>query len=380
MLGVVSFFTDLSSEMIYPLLPVFLASVLGASALVLGLIEGIAEATASSLKVVSGIWTDHARRRKPFIVLGYGISGFFRPLIGVAQSWYFVLALRFFDRVGKGIRSSPRDALIADVTPEEQRGAAYGMHRAMDHAGAVVGPLIASALLLIPGMNLRRVFLVAVIPSLITLGILVFGIKEEKPEVQVIEKRCFSFFQDWHNIGHEFKVFLFTLIVFTLGNSADAFLLVKLSRAGVSASSIALLWSMHHVVKMTSTYYGGKLSDKKGRRSIIASGWFYYATIYLAFALVESRTTLIAVFLLYGVYFGLVEPSERAMVADLVPKNLRGTAFGYYHFTVGLGALPASILFGFIWQTWGAPIAFTMGAVLAVVASGLLFFIPQRRN
>lgn len=371
----VSFFTDLSSEMIYPLLPVFLASVLGASALELGVIEGVAEATASSLKVISGIWTDRVRRRKPLILFGYSISGLFRPLIGLAQSWHFVLVLRLLDRIGKGVRSSPRDALIADVTLTEQRGAAYGLHRAMDHAGAVVGPLVAAALLLIPGMDLRKVFFVAAIPALITLGILIFGVKEEKAKPPVADASHFTIFQDWKRIGHEFKVFLAALIVFTLGNSTDAFLLVKLSKAGIEATSIALLWSLHHVIKMIGNYYGGRLSDKKGRRSVIATGWFYYAAIYLAFAFVESQTALIAVFLLYGVYYGLVEPTERAMVADLVPENLRGTAFGYYHFTIGLGALPASVIFGLVWQTWGAPSAFVMGAALSVIASGLLFVV-----
>jgi MFS family permease len=380
MLGVVSLFTDLSSEMIYPLLPVFLTSVLGASTVELGLIEGFAEATASSLKVVSGVWTDHVRRRKPLIVFGYCISGFFRPLIGIAQSWPFVLALRFFDRVGKGIRSSPRDALIADITTKEQRGAAYGVHRAMDHAGAVVGPLVAAALLLLPGMGLRNVFLVAAIPALITLGVLVFGVKEELVEVQAVGPKRFTLFQDWRHLGHEFKVFLITLIVFTLGNSTDAFVLVKLSKAGVSTGAIALLWSLHHVVKMISTYYGGKFADKRRRRSIIASGWLYYAAIYLAFGFFESQTTLIAVFLIYGIYFGAVEPAERAMVADLAPENFRGTAFGFFHFTIGVGALPASLLFGLVWQTWGAAAAFTMGAVLAIIASGLLFFIPPPRG
>ena len=379
MLGVVSFFTDLSSEMIYPLLPVFLSTVLGATALQLGLIEGVAEATASLLKMVSGIWTDRVRRRKPLIIFGYSISGFFRPFIGLAGSWHFVLALRFLDRVGKGVRSSPRDALIADVTVKEQRGAAYGLHRSMDHAGAVVGPLVAAALLMIPGMELRKIFFVAALPALVTLSVLVFGVKEEKPSILATKSKPFTLFQDWRKLGREFKVFLVALIVFTLGNSTDAFLLVKLSKAGVAASSIALLWSLHHVVKMVGTYYGGKLSDRLGRRPIIVTGWFYYAAIYLAFAFTESPNVLIAVFLLYGFYFGLVEPSERALVADLVPESLRGTAFGYFHFAVGLAALPASVIFGLVWQTWGATHAFVMGSVFAVTGSALLFFIPHQK-
>jgi MFS family permease len=221
-------------------------------------------------------------------------------------------------------------------------------------------------------VDLRKVFLVAVIPALITLGILVLGVKEQKADVPVAHAQGFTLFQDWKKLGREFKVFLVALLVFALGNSTDAFILVRLSKAGVAASSIALLWSLHHVVKMVSTYWGGRLSDRWGRRVLITGGWFYFAAIYLAFAWVESQSALIAVFLLYGVYYGLVEPSERALVADLAPSHLRGTAFGYYHFCVGLGALPASLLFGFVWMTWGAPSAFVMGSVLALIASGLL--------
>lgn len=197
MLGLVSFFTDFSSEMIYPLLPVFLSSVLGTTALELGVIEGIAEATASLLKVLSGIWTDRVRRRKPLIVAGYSLSGFFRPLIGLAQTWHFVLFFRFFDRIGKGLRSSPRDALIADVTHPDQRGTSYGFHSAMDHAGAVVGPLVAGALLLSPVFTLRRIFLLAAIPAAITLVVLLLGVKEPDTHQAITESKATHLVKNW---------------------------------------------------------------------------------------------------------------------------------------------------------------------------------------
>lgn len=380
MLGLVSLLTDLSSEMIYPLLPVFLSTVLGATALELGVIEGVAEATASLLKMVSGMWTDRTKRRKPLIILGYSVSGIFRPLIGLVQSWHGVLLLRFLDRVGKGIRSAPRDVLIADVTAQKDRGAAYGLHRAMDHAGAVGGPLIASALLLIPGVGLREVFLWAAAPALLAILFLAGGVKEESRGSRSVAPTAFRPLEDWRKLGPEFKTFLGALLLFTLGNSTDAFLLMKLSNAGLSSSSIALLWSLQHLVKMGANYVGGRLSDRHERRMILASGWMVFAMVYLAFSFAESPVALVSVFLVYGLYFGLVEPSERALVADWVPESLRGTAFGWFHWVVGLGALPASLLFGWIWKVWGSSAAFTTGAVLAFVAAVVLLSVRPKQG
>jgi len=265
LLGLVSFFTDLSSEMIYPLLPVFLAAELGAGAFALGLIEGVAESTASLLKIVSGIWTDKIRRRKVFLVSGYGLSGFARPLIGLAVAWPAVLVFRFLDRVGKGVRTSPRDALIADVTPPESRGTAYGIHRAMDHAGAVVGPLVATVLMAWAGFHLWAVFVSAVVPSAVVLFILVFGIREKpatpspKPEQPLrpgpgpdpvsapVPPRALL-------ADRNLLRFLAALLVFTLGNSSDAFLLLRLKEHILSTPLLPLLWSAHHVVKVAATY------------------------------------------------------------------------------------------------------------------------------
>jgi MFS family permease len=375
-LGLVSFFTDLSSEMIYPLLPVFLASVLGAGALSLGIIEGVAESTAAFLKVFSGIWSDRAQRRKPMVLAGYSLSGLVRPLIGLATVWPFVLAMRFTDRVGKGLRSSPRDALIADVTPAAIRGQAYGLHRAMDHAGAVVGPLVAAGLLGLAGIGLRQVFLLAAVPAVVVVLIIVFGVKEQ---ARVQEARAtVSPLTGWHHLSRGYKRLLLALLVFNLGNSTDAFLLLRLADGGVEAKLLAVLWSLHHVVKMIATYVGGRLSDRTGRRGMVLAGWLVYAAVYLALAFVQSRTGLVAVFLAYGLYFGLTEPVEKAWVADLVPARLRGTAFGWYHGSVGLAALPASLLFGFLWHQFGVTAAFVTGATLAAVAALLLGFVPQQ--
>lgn len=376
-LGIASFFTDLSSEMIYPLLPLFLASVLGAGALALGLIEGIAESTAAVIKMGTGIWSDRTRRRKPFILSGYGLAGSVRPLIGLATGWPFVLAMRFLDRVGKGLRTSPRDALIADATEPRLMGMAFGFHRSMDHAGAVGGPLLAAALLRFEGVSLRHIFLLAAIPAAVVMIILAAGVKEPRTN-PAPNRKAASLKGDWTELGQPFKWLLLALLVFTLGNSTDAFLLLRLSHAGISASMIALLWSAHHVIKMVATYVGGNLSDRVGRRRMIFSGWLIYAAIYVAFAFLTSPSALITLLLLYGIYFGFTEPSEKAFIADHIPLALRATAFGYYHGVVGLAALPASFLFGLLWSFWGAPVAFLTGAGLALTASMLLLSPPAR--
>jgi MFS family permease len=367
---VVSFFTDLSSEMIYPLLPVFLATGLGAGALSLGVIEGAAESTASLLKVVSGIWSDRVRRRKPLVLSGYSLSGLARPLIGLASVWPTVLALRIADRIGKGLRTSPRDALIADVTPIELRGRAYGLHRAMDHAGAVAGPLVAAALMGLVGLGLRHVFLLAAVPAVAVVVTIVFFVHE--PTVERAPARHGRASAGWRELGTSYRRLLLALVVFTLGNSTDAFLLLRLSETGIGAAVIAVLWSLHSLVRMTATYFGGRWSDRLGHRRMLAMGWLVYAVIYLAFAWVGSRGALVAVFLAYGLYFGLSEPAERALVSRIVPVELRGTAFGYASGAVGLAALPASLLFGLLWQAFGAGVAFVTGALLALAASALL--------
>ncbi|MBI9075864.1 MAG: MFS transporter [Desulfatibacillum sp.] len=372
-LGVVSFFNDLSSEMIYPLLPLFLSTVLGAGAVALGVVEGVAESASSILKVVSGIATDRWNKRKPLILSGYGLSGVVRPLIGLAGSWPLVLAARFCDRIGKGLRTSPRDALISMSVDPAIRGRAYGFHRAMDHAGAVAGPLVAALLLSVMGLELRQVFLLAAIPAVVVMALIAVGVKEPARE-QTNAGECSPGFslRAWHNFGPGYKRLILAVIVFTLGNSTDAFILLRLSDAGISGAWIAALWSLHHVVKSASTYVGGRISDRLGRRLMIRTGWLFYGGIYLCFAMVDKAGFLVALFLLYGVYYGLTEPCEKAWVADMSPPDLCGTAFGFYHGAVGLAALPASLVFGLIWHAWGMEAAFLTGALLALAASFLL--------
>jgi MFS family permease len=386
LLGLVSFLNDFSSEMIYPLLPVFLTSVLGASAINLGIIEGAAEFVASILKVVSGTWADRIPKRKPLVVAGYGVSNLVRPLIGLATAWPWVFALRVTDRVGKGVRTSPRDALIADVTDEKSRGMAFGVQRALDHAGAVAGPLVAMGLmyLFIQHLNipqdraLRYVFLLSVIPALAVVVVVVFFLKE--CTTCRADSKVLKLVQRWRELGHGFHMVLLAIFVFTLGNSTDAFLILKLSNAGVQPEWLAGLWAIHHAVKMSSATLGGWMSDRVGRRPMVVAGWLYYAAIYFAFAYAQTTAALITIFILYGIFYGLTEPSEKAWVADLAPKALRGEAFGWYNGAVGIGALPASILFGAIWMKFGPHMAFITGAGFAFIASILLFAVPSPKQ
>jgi MFS family permease len=370
-LGFVSLLTDFSSEMIYPLLPVFISQVLGASPAALGIIEGVAESTASLFKLLSGYWSDRTHKKKPFILFGYSASSFTRPLIGLTQTWPQILILRFFDRVGKGLRSSPRDSLIAEVTTIDNRGRAFGFHQGMDHAGAVVGPLVASLLLAI-GFEHREIFLWAGVPAILSVLIVLFFVKDPqlKSTPVVADRKLHKL--NWKSLNSDFKKYLFALLVFTLGNSTDAFLLLKLSMAGIASKWIPILWAIHNIIRMVSNLWGGRATDRFGPRKLIFGGWILYAVVYLFFGLVSEPLPLIVVFMLYGIYFGLTEPSEKVLVAQLSDSSVRGTAFGFYNATIGLAALPASVLFGWIWNARGAFAAFATGSTLAVVACVIL--------
>ena len=373
-LGVVSLLTDMSSEMIFPLLPVFLSTVLLTGASSLGVIEGFAETTSSLFKLISGSISDRLRKRKILILGGYGLSGLVRPLIGLAVIWPFILGIRILDRLGKGLRSSPRDALIADVTEKKIRGRAFGFHRSMDHAGAVLGPVIA-ALLLFFGFSLRDVFFFAAIPALFVV-IVIVGFVKDAPSGSKDASSSFSTVPSVAGGGlandRAFLRLLAAIFLFTLGNSSDAFFLLLLNNQGVSPIHISLLWSAHHVVKMVSTYVGGRLSDRLGHRRMILGGWIYYSIIYFAFAATQNVQFLILIFLFYGVYYGLTEPSEKALIADIVHPEFRGRAYGIYQAAVGLGALPASLLFGILWEKFGSAFAFYSGAGFALISVLLL--------
>ena len=369
-LGFVSLLTDTASEAIIPLLPVFLLGMgltIGASAMALGWIEGVAEATAAVLKLFAGRWADRIGRNRPFVVFGYTVSSLIRPLIGLATApWHIVIA-RATDRVGKGLRSSPRDALIANSVSPEQRGAAFSLHRAMDHAGAVLGPLLAAAYLAWISEDLRLLFLLTLIPGGIVVLLVLFGVKEQpKPPDAPTEKPAAV------PARHPLLRFLFPLGLFTLGNSSDIFLLLKAGGEHVNFATFPLLWVGLHVVKMLASVPGGKLSDRWGRRRTIAVGWVLYACIYAALAVAENRYLIWGLLGAYGVYYGLTEGAEKALISEIAPKKKLGSSFGWYYLTLGLLALAASVLFGTIWEFVGSRAAFLTGAGLAAAAVILL--------
>jgi MFS family permease len=386
LLGWVSFFTDTASEMVYPLLPLFLTRTLGAGAMALGVIEGVAEAANSVLKIVSGWLADRWRAPKKLTLAGYGLSSAVRPLIALAGAWPQVLAIRFGDRLGKGIRGAPRDAMLAAAADERTRGRVFGFHRAMDHAGAVLGPLVASAFLFVYAEQYRTLFALTIVPGAIVMIILL-----RVPEPKREDAGSVRLQPDLGRAAPDavapgalralpgaFWTAMAVIFVFALGNASDAFLLLRMSDLGVAPFWIPLLWSALHVVKATASVAGGELSDRFGRRGLIALGWVVYALVYAGFAVYESKAAAIAIFLAYGLYFGLTEGVEKAWVADLAPAHVRGTAFGVYNGMLGVGSLAASLLFGAIWTRVSPAAAFFTGAALALVATVLLYFVFSR--
>ncbi len=384
-ISLVSLLNDVSSEIIYPLLPVFLSITLGVSPRILGTIEGAAESASSFLKLFSGHLSDRAGKRKGLVVFGYAISSLMRPLLAFATGWYHVLGIRLTDRIGKGIRSAPRDAMIADAVRVEERGLAFGFHRAMDHSGAVIGPLIGYALVLLfaddsnapLASDFQSIFLLASIPALAAVLVVAFFVRESQPpkgradvlpEPSVTPPVRLSL----KGFDSNFKRFLPIIALFTLSNSSDFFLILRARDAGVSIASIPLLWAGLHVTKVLSSIFGGDLSDRLGRRRLIVSGWILYAAVYAGFAFVSNQISVWILFLIYGIYFGLAEGAEKALVADLVRPDQRGTAYGLYNLAFGITVFPASLLMGAIWEWRGPQTAFLLSAALGASAAVLL--------
>lgn len=390
LLGWVSFATDTATEAVYPILPLFLTRVLHAGAASLGLIEGAAEAANSLLKVGSGWLSDRLASRRPLVLAGYALSSSVRPLMAAAAAWPQVLAIRVADRFGKGIRGAPRDAMLAGWAGPTMRGRVYGFHRAMDHLGAILGPLMAALFLAVYPGAYRTLFAWTIVPGAIAVALLYF-VREVEPSSAAPSPDHRLATSAAHPIPESpdrqtarssdrpatqsYRRFLFVLFLFTLGNSSDTFLLLHLGDAGVAPSWIPIVWASIHVIKAVSSYYGGMLSDRWSRRSVIAAGWTIYAGVYVGFAVADSMAALVICFLVYGLYYGLTEGTERALIVDLTPEAWRGTAFGMYHAVVGLGLFAASAGCGAIWEAAGPAAAFGIGAALSIVATLLLFVL-----
>jgi len=368
LLGLMSLLNDSASEMIYPLLPVFLTSTLGATPIIVGLIEGTADALSSILKLAAGWISDRLPHRKPLIVGGYALAAASRAWISVAAHWPSVLGARLVDRTGKGIRSAPRDAMIADVTPFESRGKAFGFQRALDHTGAVVGPLFAIILLDVVHLPLRTVFLVAVIPGAVGVVLLMLFLREgvaagASPAAGPARAPAPT------RLPPPFFYALGSIALFSLANSSDAFLLLQAHAAGVSIGMLPVLWSAHHVIKSLFSTYAGARSDVMGRRNLLVIGWMVYAAIYFAFPFAKSLPIFVMLFVTYAIPFTLTEGAERAWIGDLAPAELRGRSFGFYYLVTGLFVLAGTALFGVLYQDVSPRAAFMTGAALAVMAA-----------
>jgi MFS family permease len=366
-LGLVSLFNDIASEMIYPLLPAFLTATLGAGTAAVGIVEGVAEATAAVGKGFFGWLSDRRAKRKPFVMAGYAASVAARPLIALAPGWGAVVAIRFFDRIGKGVRTAPRDAMIAGAVDPKRRGIAYGFERAMDNAGATIGPLVAALLLKFWFTDVRSVFALSIVPGLAALAILKFRAREEKT---VDVERAPS--SDGARLPRRFYAVIGIFTLFAFANSTDAFLLLRARECGVPLWAIPALWAFFNGAKALTNTPLGALADRVGRMPTILVGWLAYAGVYFAFGRVGTPGGIWALFGIYALYYALTEGAQRAYVADVAGPRARGRAFGAFHLFTGLAALPASILFGVLWARLGAATAFDVGAGIALASAAAL--------
>jgi MFS family permease len=403
LLGFTSLLNDTASEMIAPLLPQFIMEVLGGNKAYVGLIEGAADSVSSVLKLFSGSWSDRIGRRKGLVVFGYGMAALSRPLLAFALVPWHALAVRLGDRFGKGMRAAPRDAMIVDSTDNSIRGRAFGFHRAMDHVGAAIGPLLATGFLWwmssggagsgggVSGSlaehaggilskqaswdsdHLRLLFLLTLVPGLMVVALAAFGLKEQRVHVPAGRRLDFGLKQ----YPRGFKIYLAALLVFTLGNSSDMFLLVRAKELGVDTRMLPMLWLVFHVAKSVGNVLGGRAVDRFGPRRLLLAGWAWYAAVYVAFAYATTAWQIWALFLLYAIYYALAEPSEKTMVSHLVGSERAGLAYGWFNLLIGIGALPASLAFGVLYERFGGPTAFGLGSALALLSMLLLLFVRE---
>lgn len=374
--GLVSLFMDISSEMVYPLVPLFLTTVLGATKTTVGIIEGVAEATASFLKVFSGWISDRSGKKKLLMGIGYGVSTASRPMIAMAATWLGVFSARFIDRFGKGIRTAPRDAIIAESTSPEKLGLAFGFHRSMDTVGAIIGPAIAFILLFLFKDDLRLVFLVSTIPGIIAVAVVIFFITEKKKErgLAALPKLKLSAFDG------SFRHYLVVIGVFSLGNFADAFLVLQAENVGISSEAIPIAYLLFNVVFAASSAPMGAVADKIGVKNMILLAFGAFAAVYAGVAFSSNPLHMWILFPLYGVYKGMGDGTQKAYLALISPKEHKATAFGVYHTVSGLMLLPASIIAGYLWDNIGPEATFLYGSAMSIIAASIFFFGGRARR
>jgi MFS family permease len=373
-LGLVSFFNDVASEMIYPLVPIFLTSILGAPVAIVGLIEGIAESTASILKVISGWLSDKWQKRKSFVVAGYSFSAISKILLSLASSWPFVLIARFIDRFGKGTRTSARDALIAESSKSSVRGKAFGFHRALDTLGAVIGPLLALLAVHFLDNKFRLIFFLAFIPAFIGILLLLFFVKEKKKEANSSSGFRFS----WRELNPSFKIFLLISFIFALGNSSDAFLILRAKNLGLSLTFVVLVYTLFNFTYAIFSTPAGIISDKIGPKKVLLVGFLIFSLVYLFFGFAPSSFFLWFLFPIYGIYMALTEGVGKAYISNLVPQEKTGTAFGIYQTTVGLTTFFASFIAGILWSYIDVSAPFIFGSLMAIISAFLFVVLGEK--
>ncbi len=374
-IGMTSFFTDVSAKMVYSIMPLFLMS-LGASKTTISLIEGIAESTASLLKAVSGFWSDRIGKSKPFMIIGYGLTAIMTPLYAIVKFPIQVLYFRFIERVGKGVRTAPRDSLISGSVTNKESGKSFGFHKAMDNSGAIVGPFIAFILLYFFPLNYQNIFIIATIPAVIGVLSIIIFVKENSNQQKAGKTKV-----SLKALPKKFYLFLIVVFVFALGNSTDALLLVKTSETGIKDSYIPFIYMIFNTVSVIFAIPVGKMSDKKGREKFIIAGFFIYAIVYFMFGRFSDIRIYIMLFVLYGLYSTLTDGSQKALISDITGKDLKGTAFGIYHAVLGISLLPASLIAGLLYDNVNSSAPFYFGSVMALTAAILmiLFTLYNKR-
>lgn len=384
-IGCISFLTDVSSELIFTLMPLFLANVLGATTIVISLIEGVAESTASLLKIISGWLSDKLGNRKYLSFIGYALSALSKPFMLIANAWGPIMAIRFADRFGKGIRTAPRDALVGDSVDEYNRGKAYGFHKAMDTSGAALGLLLAAGIVFLLQRDMvnlqfdtyRWMIIIGIVPAFIALLFFIFIKEPFKKHVDTWDAPATLSAKE-KALDKRFKIFMVIMFLFTLGNSSDAFIVLRAQNLGNSVLLISIMLIMFNIVYAVFSMPSGILSDRLGRRKVIIAGWIIYALVYLGIASASKSWMIWLLYAFYGLYYGLTQGVYRALVCDLVPEQHRGTAFGIYNGIVGITLLPASLIAGWLWQSISPAAPFYFGAALASLSAiGLLVFVRE---